>query len=281
MKLLDHHYGKSRVRVLKVMRAGQVHTVKELEVAIQLKGDFHLSYTSADNRAVVATDTMKNVVYALAKDHLAEETEKFAVALGNFFLDRYTHVSQADILVKETLWSRMQVSGKPHPHSFTRSQQMKPFARVTCSRNQTGVESGVEDVVILKSTASGFADFYRDAYTTLPETKERLLATRLKARWLFEELPADYAAANQAILQAMLQTFADDYSPSVQRTLYQMGEAALHAVSAVSRIHLSMPNLHCLLVNLEPFALENRNEIFAPTDAPYGLIQATVSRNSS
>ncbi len=278
MKLLHHQYGKSRIRLLKVTREGEAHSVKELAVAVLLEGNFDPSYTAQDNKMVVATDSMKNIVYALAKDHLGPEAERFGLVLANHFLDRYSQVSKAEVHMTESLWGRLQVEGEPHPHSFSRSGEMKPFCHVTRTRDQTRVESGVQDLVILKSTASGFSGFYRDKYTTLPETTERLLATNLKAQWLFKDLPADYRLANRTIVQAMLETFAQNYSPSVQRTLYQMGESALRAVSSISEIQLSMPNLHCLLINLAPFGLKNNNEIFVPTDDPHGVIEATVSR---
>ena len=66
-----------------------------------------------------------------------------------------------------------------------------------------------------------------------------------------------------------------------QQTLYAMGEAALERCTSVSRISIVMPNQHRLLVNLEPFGLENANEIFVPTDEPYGLISGTIARTYS
>ena len=278
MKLLHHHYGKNRIRLLKVIRDGEMHSIKELEVAVLLEGNFDSSYTAGNNEMVIATDSMKNTVYALAKEQLGQEPERFGLVLANHFLHRYAQVSRAEVQITERLWGRLQLDGKPHPHSFSRAGEMTPFTHVTSAGDQTRVESGIQDLVILKSTASGFSGFYRDEYTTLPETTERILASNLKARWLFRDVPADFRLANRNIVQAMLKTFAENYSPSVQRTLYEMGQSALRAVSSISEIHLSMPNLHCLLVNLAPFGLQNNNEVFVPTQEPHGLIEAAVSR---
>jgi urate oxidase len=118
----------------------------------------------------------------------------------------------------------------------------------------------------------------KDKYTTLPETKDRILATKLKATWNYEKRPASYSGTNAKILEAMLAVFAANYSPSVQVTLFQMGEAALKTAPEISSVTLAMPNKHYLLVNLAPFNLENRNEIFVPTDEPHGQIEGTVSR---
>ena len=100
----------------------------------------------------------------------------------------------------------------------------------------------------------------------------------MRATWHFASEPPGYRAANAQVLAAMLKVFATRYSPSVQTTLFEMAQAALAAVPQIDRVRLTMPNQHCLLVNLAPFGLENQNEIFVPTDEPHGQIEAEVSR---
>jgi urate oxidase len=46
--------------VLKILRDGPVHTIREIEVSALLTGDFETSYTAGDNTKVVPTDTIKN-----------------------------------------------------------------------------------------------------------------------------------------------------------------------------------------------------------------------------
>ncbi len=278
MKLLHHNYGKAKVRVLKVFRAGKRHSVKELEVQVMLQGGFAASFTRADNRLVVATDSMKNTVNVLAKLKLGSETENFGVTLGEHFLETYRHVSRVDINLTEHCWSRIPAGGKPQAHSFAEKSAARPFANIIATRKKTVVESGIEDLLIMKTTASGFENFLRDAFTTLPETGDRIFATKLKAVWIYSRKPKSYSATNAKILEAMLMVFAKNYSPSVQATLFQMGGAALKAAREISRIHIAMPNKHCLLINLAPFGLENKNELFVPTDEPYGRIEGTVTR---
>jgi urate oxidase len=282
MKLIQHQYGKARVRVLKVTRKGSRHSIKELEVAVGLEGDFDDSFTKADNRLVVATDTMKNTVNVLAREKLGAETEEFGVILGKHFLKNYPQVSRVEIRLSEHCWERLRIAGKDHTHAFAEKGAARPFARIvgtkTGERVETVVESGIEDLLILKSSGSGFEQFLRDKYTTLPETGDRILATRLKACWTYARTPKRFSATNAGILDAMLQVFANNYSPSVQVTLFQMGEAALAAAPEISQIRLTLPNQHCLLINLAPFGLENENELFVPTDEPHGQIEGTVSR---
>jgi urate oxidase len=278
-KLTGHRYGKARVRLMKILREGPVHTLKDLEVAAYLKGDFASSYTSGDNSKVVATDTIKNTINVFAKQHLGEEIERFGLVLGEHFLTRYEQVREAEIQILERPWKRLMVNGEPHPHSFAAGSDARMFASVNCSETAKTVRSGIRNLVILKSTGSGFENYPKDEFTTLPETADRILATSFSATWTFKEQPDHYSRANEGILNAMLRVFANSYSPSAQTTLFQMGEAALAACGEISQLDLAMPNKHCLLINLAPFGLENKNEVFVPTDEPHGDITATVARD--
>lgn len=280
MKLVDHRYGKSRVRVMKVLRDGATHTIKELDAAVALSGDFETSYTlpEGDNSRVVATDTMKNTVNVLAHEHLGHENERFALTLGGHFLTRYAQVKEVRVELAERVWNRLQIGEEPHAHSFLQAENAQPFTRLMISADEQRLESGVRDLLILKTTGSGFEGFPRCEFTTLPETNDRIFATALEATWRWAGEPADYAAANAAIVAAMLKPFAENYSPSVQTTLFAMGTAALAACAEISEITLAMPNKHCLLINLQPFGRENCNELFVPTDEPHGQIEATIAR---
>jgi urate oxidase len=283
MKLLHHSYGKARVRVLKVLRSGPEHSIKELNVSVMLDGDFDASYTRADNSLVVPTDTMKNIVQALALEHLGAETEDFGAILAEHFIKAYPQVNRAIVNLKERPWQRINLDGKPHAHSFLEGGPARPFAQVCRLRGDmtvlSGIISGIKDLLILKSAQSGFEGFVKDKHTTLAETRDRIFATELKASWLYQSKPASYNETRGRVVEAMLSVFAGAYSPSVQATLFQMGEAALRAAPELDSIHLAMPNKHCLLANLTPFGLENKNELFIPTDEPHGLIEGSVARD--
>lgn len=278
MKLMHHNYGKAKVRVLKVFRAGAIQSLKELEVQVMLQGDFDASFTKADNRLVVATDSVKNTVNVFAKKKLGAENEEFGVALGGHFLTTYPQISRAEINLSEHRWERIFIDGKAHAHSFQEKGPAKPFAKILATREKIEIESGIEDLLILKTTASGFENFVRDKFTTLPDTSDRILATKLKATWTYKKKPRSFSKTNGKILGAMLKIFAKNFSPSVQATLFEMGGAALKVAPEISKIHIEMPNKHCLLINLKPFGLENKNELFVPTDEPHGQIEGTVAR---
>ncbi len=287
-KLASHRYGKARVRVAKILRSNDRpasaelprdwQSIVEIDVAAMLAGDFESSYTAGDNTKVVPTDTIKNTINILAKEKLGEEIEPFAIALGEHFLERYQQVRSANIEVSSRDWRRMEIDGKPHPHSFVAGSDAKMFARVECTRESQSVESGIRDFLILKSTGSGFENYPKDEFTTLPETADRILATSLRAVWSYSKKPDSYRAQNDKIIAAMLKVFANNYSPSAQTTLFEMGTAALGVCPEISRIELAMPNKHYLPIDLSKFDRENKNEIFTPTDEPHGQIEAVVTR---
>ncbi len=289
MNLVAHNYGKQRVRVLKVLRPvpgpqggghadGQSHEVKELEVGVRLEGDFAFCYTSGDNGKVVPTDTMKNTVQVLAHRHLGTETEPFARLLAEHFLDSYPQVERVTIDTSERPWVRLTVGGRPHQHAFAAGPG-RPVARAVAARgDETEIESGIEELLVLKSTGSGFAGFPRDEYTTLPETEDRILSTEVQARWRWGASPEDFNTANAAVLDAMLRVFAESYSPSVQATLYQMAGAALAACPEIRTVSLLLPNKHYLPAPLAAFGIDSAGVSFVPTDEPHGQIEATVTR---
>jgi urate oxidase len=279
MKLESHSYGKSAVRVLKVIRDGARHSVKELEVSVTLKGRFDDSYIDADNSAIIPTDTIKNTVQVLALKQLGHETEEFGIVVAEHFITTYSQVLSAEIELRERPWQRMTTAAGAHPHAFCQPTAAVPTAKITQTRRERSVTSGIEGLLILKTTESGFEGFAKDKLTILAETKERILATQLDGHWNYDTKPASYAESNARITRAMLDVFAGTYSPSVQATLYEMGRAALNAVPEIGRISLTLPNNHYLLANLSPFGLENRNELFIPTTEPYGKIEGTLVRD--
>lgn len=282
--LTHNAYGKHRVRVSKIKRPRprnldtghtDVHEFIEASVYVSLEGDLAASYTVGDNANVVATDTCRNTVYAIASDDPFETIESFGVALAEHFLNQYNHLSQATVELTEHRWHR--ING--HAHCFTGSDGETPAAKVVAQRGQaTRVAAGLDNLMIAKTTQTGFENFHRDEYRTLPDTDDRIFATVLAAEWKYASKDIVFASARTTVRDAMLAKFTDHYSKSVQETLYLMGNAALDTCAEVSSITLTMPNKHHLKFNLEPLGRENDNEVFHVTDEPYGYITGTITR---
>jgi urate oxidase len=274
-------YGKCDVRLVKVTRRPDGHDVRDLTVDVGLEGDFEAAYVNGDNAGLLATDTMRNAVYALAKQHSIDEIESFGQRLVEHFLAAAASVMRARVHIAEHPWDRLEFGGRPHEHAFQRGSGGNRIATVTGESGEPEIEAGIDDLVVLKTTESGWEGFLRDRYTSLPETSDRILATVITARWSYGGRDVDYGDAWSGVRQAILESFSDHYSPSVQFTLHHMGEAVLDARPEVQRISFSLPNKHHLLYDLGRFGLENDNEIFHATSEPYGLIEGTLERSTN
>ncbi|MBA2306059.1 MAG: urate oxidase [Acidobacteria bacterium] len=276
--LAQSAYGKSRVRLVQVRRHGDRHDLRDLTVAIQFKGHYDESYTDGDNSAVLPTDTMKNTVYALAAREPVDDPERFGLALARRFLDRNARLVRARIDLTEHLWRRIPRGEREHGHAFMRTGPETRTAAVQSHRRRTIVEAGIADLLLLKSADSAFDNFMRDEYTTLPETRDRIMATSLTATWRYSDPDIDFGPAWNGVRRTLLEVFAEHESESVQHTLHAMGQAVLDNIEHVTAIHLVMPNKHHLPFDLTHLGLTNKNEIFVPTDEPHGLIEATLLR---
>ena len=276
--LAETAYGKSSVRLVKVSRHGDRHDLKDLTVSIRFEGEYDQSYTDGDNTEVLPTDTMKNTVYALAASHSVGEPEVFGRVLAEHFLERNPRLRRVRIDLTEQAWGRIAVGAREHGQAFVRQSAEARSATVQGQGDRITIGAGVKDLVILKSSRSGFTGFLRDAYTTLPDVADRILATALTATWHYRTSDLDFNLTWRAVRNTLLEAFGEHDSRSVQHTLHAMGRAVVDNVDAVTAIRLVMPNKHHLPVDLTPLGLQNRNEIFVPTDEPYGLIEATVMR---
>lgn len=281
MTLAENSYGKSRVRLVRVTRHPDRHDFKDLTIDLAFEGDFETCYTEGDNSRILPTDTMKNTVYALARLRPVEQIEEFGVRLLRHFVANDPQISNARIEIAEHLWTRIPVEDRPHASSFLRSGSEKRIAIISGAREGIAIESGIAGMVILKTAGSAFEGFIKDRYTTLKETSDRILGTAVRAVWLYRGAEIDFDRCWDGIRKVMLETFAAHASRSVQHTLYAMGDAALRAFTQVDRIRLSMPNKHCLLVDLAPFGMDNPNEVFVPVDEPHGLIEAVLRRGEA
>jgi urate oxidase len=278
-RLAWNAYGKAAVRLVKVDRGPARHELHDLTVEVQLQGNFGPSHTAGDNSQVLPTDTMKNTVYALARQGPVDPPEAFGERLARHFLGASPAARRAVVEIAVNRWDRATVSDTPHDYTFVRGPAERRLSSVTMDETGVEVEAGLEGLGLLKTTGSSFAGFLRDGYTTLEETEDRILATDVEARWKYSRPPRDYTAAWSAVRASLLQTFARHQSASVQQTLYAMGVAALDRCGEIGEIRLILPNRHHLLVDLAPFGLDNPNEIFVATREPYGRIEAVIVRD--
>ena len=278
MVLGQNNYGKAGVRIVKVRRGTESHELWDLDVAVALEGDFEAAHVSGDNSKLLATDTMRNTVYALAKDHLTGSIEEFGLALVDHFLEAGPTVERARVNITQFPWDRIEVDGRGHEHSFVRGSGERKAKVVGGEGGERRVGAGLDNLLVMKTTASGWEGFFRDRFTTLPDTNDRILATIGTADWSYGGVGLDFDRLWGGVQDQIFATFTDHYSPSVQNTLYRIGEAVLEAYPEVEKIRLSFPNKHHIPYDLSRFGMENEGEIFWATNEPYGLIEGTVER---
>jgi urate oxidase len=284
----QNNYGKADVRLFKVFRDQARHEVKDVWVDVAMSGDFTAAHTLGDNTDLLATDTVRNTIYALAKDGLTGSIEEFGQHLIRHFVQAGPKISSVRVKMTEHRWDRISVHNSTgeqleHDHSFTRDVG-KHTATVEGDGSSFTVTSGIDELFILKTTNSGWEGFLREQYTTLPDTNDRILATVVTAHWHYNQTDVDqsnvdYDRVWAGVWQQILETFTDHYSPSMQGTLYQMGKAVLERYPEIEKIHFSFPNKHHIKYNLERFGMDNPNTIFHADAEPHGLIEGWVERS--
>jgi urate oxidase len=270
-----NRYGKAEVRLVRVTRDGDTHRLADLNVSIALAGDLEATHLTGDNSGVLPTDTMKNTVYAFAKEHGVGEPEAFGLLLGRHFVRTQGQVHRATVTIEAYGWERL------GPHSFRRAGDSVRTCVVTVDSDWVQVVSGISGLVLMNTTASEFHGFPRDRYTTLPETHDRILATAVDARWRHASADTDWAGSYAGATDALVAGFVGTYSFSLQQTLMSMGSYLLDQRAEIAEVRLTLPNKHHYLVDLTPFDLANNNEVFIAGDRPYGLIEGTVTRDDA
>ncbi|MEU6742458.1 factor-independent urate hydroxylase [Streptosporangium sandarakinum] len=310
-----NRYGKAEIRLVRVVRDGVVHHIKDLNVRTALSGAMDDAHLTGDNSAVLPTDTQKNVVYAFARKHGVDQIEDFALLLARHHVDAHPSIHHARVEIEEYFWDRVPPpDGGDERHSFVRSGREVRTCVVHHDRDGTStVVSGLRDLVVLNSTGSEFHGFIQDEYTTLPPTRDRVLATEVSARWRHlpdgsrpaaeppgpsepsgapgpfgapeaagppgppvPPRPYGFGESYEEVRSRLLEAFAGTYSLSLQQTLYAMGDLVLRTCPGICEVRLAMPNRHHFAVDLTPFGLDNPGEVFHAADRPYGLIEGTV-----
>ncbi len=279
VQLGANHYGKAEVRLVHVARGagpGGEDLLRDWNIWSSLSGDLASAHRSGSNANVYATDSQKNKAYALARELGRDvEPEAFALELGSFFVSSQEPITRARVAIDEFGWTPIGATG----YSFARSADLVRTTTVHVEAGGVSVVSGLKDLTVMNTTASEFWGYPRDAYTTLPETKDRILATSVNAAWRFrpEAVAAgvDWGAAFARAKATILATFAGTYTYSLQQMLYTIGSALLED-PALCEVRLALPNKHHYIVDLGPFGLDNDREVYLAGDRPYGLIEGTV-----
>jgi urate oxidase len=280
-----NQYGKAENRVVRIYRDVARHEIHDVNVSSCLRGDFTDAHLTGDQAKVLTTDAQKQTAYAFSKEAGLETIEDYGLALARHYARDVEAIDEARIEIDEYAWERAVVDGAEHDHTWVRKGQEVRTAAITVNDSGEWVVGGLKELVILKSTGSEFAGFYEDRYTVLEPTLDRVMATSLIAQWRFAQTDGawniDWDDVYAGVKVHLVKQFAVVQSKALQQTLYEMGKAVMEAYPFIVEVRLSAPNKHHFVYDLSPFGLENNKEVFHADDRPYGLIQATVTRDDA
>lgn len=274
-----NRYGKSGIRLSVVQRDGDRHDLVELGVDVRLEGDFDATHVEGDNSAVLPTDTQRGTCFALAREGIPS-VSGYAVRLVERFLAASPATRRATVTVERFPWERVEVDGAGHDHGFRPGAGGHPVWTVQLDRGGAPVVTGgVRGARVLKTTGSAFSGFLRDEFTTLPETRDRIMATTLDADWGTAGDDVDHDALGAAVPATLLAAFvAHDDSEALQHTMHTMGWAALDAHPELTWISFLLPNEHHIVQDLSAYDLDNPGTVHLVGDRPFGVIEGTVAR---
>jgi urate oxidase len=163
--------------------------------------------------------------------------------------------------------------------AFSRDASSTRTAVVAVGRDAITVDAGIAGLVVMKTTRSAFEGFPRDRFTTLAETDDRIMATKVTASWRYGQAEVDFDVSWESVRSTFLEVFADHHSVSVQASIWIIGKAILERHPEVDEISMSLPNLHHWTVDLSSFGIANDREVYVSTTEPHGLIEATIRRS--
>jgi urate oxidase len=292
MVLGQNRYGKAEIRVVRVRRDNARHEIKDLNVSVALSGDLFDTHFTGDNENVLPTDTMKNTVFAFAREHGIDSAESYGVRLARHFVRSQPSITRARIRIEEYPWNRITAADSRNrfigadeiQHSFARDGGEIRTSEIVWENDRAQVISGLKNLVVMNTTSSEFRGYIKDRYTTLQEAYDRILATEVTARWRFsfdagnDAVEPNWERSYAQVRRHLLEAFSETYSYSLQQTLFAMADRVLTNRHEVDEVRLSLPNKHHFLVDMEAMDIKNDKEVYYAADRPYGLIEGTVHR---
>jgi len=244
---MEIQYGKTRVIFFRLAKRSAPPFAAS--VTIDVFGErFGAAYTEGDNRDVVATDTMKNFVYATAADFDGRSIESYVLYLGRRLLAEYPQMERIRVTASEIPLDPGH-GGSDVVFRLTRSDAATShadFERLANEITVTHVRSGLEGLRLLKTTGSSFAEFARDRYTSLPDLVDRPLTIRLDVHWRYGDVRdattgKGHVGAEQ-VRRAIERAFHEFNSRSIQQLVHVMGTSLLKEFPSLSEVEFAAEN---------------------------------------
>lgn len=303
------HYGKAAVstyrtyatplRVTPVPESpftGRENIIMGAEIDVRVLGEsFLAAYTEGDNRLVVATDTMKNFIHRESLAFDGPTLEGWLFFIGRRFLETYPHMERLEMSGREAPFLAARVpdgdSGgwRDSAVLFHRGHGDHGTAVVTLDRTGDGaivateVHSGRADLEMIKVSGSSFAQFARDAYTTLPERTDRPLYVHLDIGWRYADpmiaITPDAAryVASEQVADLAATVFDGFVSLSIQHLVHEIGQRALARWPQLTEISFEAQNRLWDLSHTSDS--DERVKVYTDPRPPFGRIGLVLRRD--
>ncbi|MGH7468544.1 MAG: hypothetical protein ACRENP_11340 [Longimicrobiales bacterium] len=260
-------FGESAIRLVRLVHKGDRRELRDLTVQLLLKGDFERGFTAGEALPLESEQAIADRVYALAHEHCGDQIEPFALLLSQHVLRFFPRVSETEVEIRERVWSRVLVGGRPHDHAFSASGEQR-WTRVARTTDGVQVESGFSALPILRIlTESG--------------TQEgSLFSGDLTARWRYGWTDVPYGLHWQQVRQVVLETFANHAAGPTQQLLHDMAQAALDQTPAIVEMRFVLNVMRHRPADLSRSGVENDGNLLIPDAGPLGVIETTVLRES-
>jgi len=246
MTPMEIQYGKTRVVFFRLAKRSAPPFAAS--VTIDVFGErFAAAYTEGDNREVVATDTMKNFVYATAADFDGRSLESYVMYLGRRLLDTYPQMERIRVTAQEVPVDAVH-GDSDVVFRMTRGDvvmSQADFERSTGECICSDVRSGLQGMRLLKTTGSSFEQFARDRYTSLPELTDRPLTVRLDVHWRYGDVRDAEGKGHVPagdVRRAIERTFHDVNSRSIQQLVHVMATRLLADFPSLSEVEFAAEN---------------------------------------
>jgi len=272
---------------------GRSNTLMAAELEVTVRGDaFLAAYTRGDNRAVVATDTMKNFIHTASLQCSAATLEGWLLDVGTRFLETYPHMARLTLTGRELPFDAAVVpDGAGFALSevlFSRNRNDRSTASLDLERDDAGTirvighACGRADLNLIKLTGSAFADFARDEHTTLPERTDRPLYIWCDIGWRYANPgdafgldPSRYVAAEQ-VADLAASVFHGFVSLSIQHLVHEIGTRMLATWPQLEEVSFDAQNRLWDLVSQSD--ADDRVRTYADPRPPFGRIDLVLRR---
>lgn len=277
---------------------GRDNVIMGAELEVRVLGEsFWPAYTEGDNSRVVATDTMKNFIHRESLEFDGSTLEGWLFFVGRRFLETYPHMERLEMSGQESPFHPARVpaadgGGFAESHLlFHRGHGERATAWLALERSAKGDVMvtnhgcGRESVQMMKVSGSAFADFHRDAYTTLPERKDRPLYIHCDIGWRYKDPMVairpdvkSYVAPEQ-IGDVASTVFHQFVSLSIQHLIHEIGNRMMERWPQLAEVSFDAENRLWDLSHASES--DERVKVYTDPRPPYGRLGLVLRRDQS